>query len=130
MKLLLDTQVFIWLINDDVRLGKQATKLLYDPHNHLSLSYFSIFEMTIKASIGKIAFDPNVIDDLAKMDIELLLPNDTTLRKYKIFNMHNKDPFDNALMGVALDCRLVLITSDAKILATTDSELRLRNALI
>lgn len=129
MKLLLDTQVFIWLINEDARLGKNALMVLHDASNHISLSYFSIFEMTIKSRIGKLTLDPSVINDLPKMGIELLFPHKDTLREYAIFNAENKDPFDNALISVALQEKCVLITSDVKILAVTNPRLKLINAL-
>jgi PIN domain nuclease of toxin-antitoxin system len=129
MKLLLDTQVFIWLINEDKRLGKYALQLLHDTTTLLIVSYFSLFEIIIKSSIGKLNFDPSVIDDLPKMGIELLFPNNNTLRDYTLFNPENRDPFDNALMSVALREKCTFITSDAKILAVSYPGLRLISAL-
>ncbi len=128
MKILIDTQIFIWLINDDKRLGKRTRTLLYDSANELNLSYFSMFEMTIKASVGKLDYDPGVLDDLPSMGIDLLLPDKTTLRDYKIFNADNKDPFDNALIAVAIYEGYTFITSDAKILASTNKGLKLLDA--
>lgn len=129
MKLLVDTQVFIWLINDDPRLGEKTLALLQDTRNRLNLSYFSVFEMTIKASIGKLQYDASILQDLPKMGIELLLPDECTLQEYALFNPDNKDPFDNALISVALQGRYSLVTSDAKILAVTNTKLKLINAL-
>ncbi len=125
MKLLLDTQTFIWLINDDKRLGAAAQTILHDPATDLSLSYFSVFEMIIKASIGKLEFDHDVISDLPKMGVELLLPGPKSLVGYKIFNPDNNDPFDNALITTALNEELVIMTSDDKILNTNTVGLRL-----
>jgi PIN domain nuclease of toxin-antitoxin system len=128
MRLLIDTQVFIWLINEDEKLGKKTLQLLHDTANQLSLSYFSIFEMTIKCSVGRLDYDPSVIGDLPKMGIELLFPNEDTLRGYVLFNPENRDPFDNALISVALQEKYTLVTSDTKILAVSDSRLKLINA--
>jgi PIN domain nuclease of toxin-antitoxin system len=130
MRLLLDTQVFIWLISDDKRLGDKASQILYDASNRLSLSYFSIFEMTIKSSIGKIDLDPSIVQDLPKMGIDLIYPNKDTLRRYRIFNPLNKDPFDNALMSIAVQSKFVLITSDSKILDVESTDLKLISALV
>jgi len=74
MRLLIDTQVFIWLINEDTRLGSAALKALRDTSNQVFISYFAFFEMTIKASVGKLDFDSSVMDDLPKMGIELIAP--------------------------------------------------------
>ena len=128
MKLLLDTQTFIWLINDDRALGKVARITLYDTTSELKLSYFSVFEMTIKASIGKLDYDSSLIDDLPKMGVELLMPGLKTLDGYTILNPSNKDPFDNALMVTALNEGYVFMTSDTKILNTTVSGLKLVDA--
>ena len=129
MKLLLDTQVFIWLINNDGRLGKVTLEILRDPTNQLNISYFSVYEMIIKASIGKLEYDNSVIDDLPKMGIELLLPDAESLDNYSIYNPENKDPFDNALITVARKERCLLVTSDPKILSVSVQGLGLINAL-
>jgi len=128
MKILLDTQAFIWLINQDEKLGQSTRTRLYDSSNELKLSYFSVFELTIKASIGKLDYDSSVIDDLPKMGIDLLLPNPKTLEDYKIFNPSNKDPFDNALITLALKEGYSFVTSDIKILNTKVKGLNLLNA--
>jgi PIN domain nuclease of toxin-antitoxin system len=128
MRLLIDTQVFIWLINEDPRLGSASLKALQDASNEVFISYFSFFEMTIKASIGKLDFDSSIIDDLPKMGIELISPCNTVLQKYAIFNPDNKDPFDNILVSVAITESCAFVTSDPKILAISVRGLNLLNA--
>jgi PIN domain nuclease of toxin-antitoxin system len=128
MRLLIDTQVFIWLINEDARLSSATLGALQDTSNEVFISYFSFFEMTIKASIGKLDFDSSVIDDLPKMGIELIAPSNTALQKYAIFNPENKDPFDNILATVAITERCTFVTSDPKILAISVRGLNLLDA--
>jgi PIN domain nuclease of toxin-antitoxin system len=48
MKILLDTQAFLWLITDAPELSKRAKKLFLDANNDLFLSLASIWEMAIK----------------------------------------------------------------------------------
>lgn len=124
MKLLLDTQVFIWLSSGSNKIGTNTHKLLEDVSNQIYLSYFSCFEMTIKASVGKLDYDPSIIDDLPRMGIELIMPTPRTLRNYETYNPNNKDPFDNALISVALDENTALLTSDEKILSTQTPDLK------
>lgn len=119
MKLLLDTQVFIWLTNDDGKVGSKTRHLLEDVSNQIYLSYFSFYEMAIKASIGKLDYDASVVDDLTKMGIELIMPSKVVLQNYTIFNSRNKDPFDNMLIAVALEENTALLTGDQKILSTS-----------
>ena len=128
LRLLLDTQAFIWLINDDRRLGTKTKEVLTNTNNEVALSYFSIFEMTIKSSIGKLDYDQSIVNNLSSMGIDLLLPDQNTLIGYKIHSEDNKDPFDNALITIALNDKLQLVTSDNKILQTKIKDLSVIDA--
>ncbi len=128
MRLLLDTRTFIWLINDDKRLGKNTLGLFEDISNELHISYFSIFEMTIKASIGKLRYDPTILEVLHGMGIELILPTINALKGYKILNQNNKDPFDNMLISISRSEKTTFVTSDQKILKISAKDLKLQDA--
>lgn len=123
MDILIDTQVLVWLITDDPRLGKMARQVLIDTANTVSISYFSFFEMTIKASIGKLSWDVSLISDLPSMGIELLMPDTEALEGYAIVNSVNKDPFDNIIVSVARTRNAALMTSDPKILSISSPDL-------
>jgi PIN domain nuclease of toxin-antitoxin system len=128
MKLLIDTPVFIWLINEDKRLGSNASRALQNISNQLYISYFSFFEMTIKASIGKLDYDHSILEDLPKMGIELVMPDTSVLQDYQIFNADNKDPFDTILVAVARTEKCTFVTSDPKILVISAQNLNLMDA--
>jgi len=51
---LLDIHAFIWSATLDERLSTKARGLLLDSDNELFLSTASIWEMSIKSSIGKL----------------------------------------------------------------------------
>ncbi len=129
MKILIDTQVFVWLVGQDPRLGQDALEMLSNTSNRVFISYFSFFEMKIKESIGKMTIDISVVDDLPTMGIELVDADINALRSYSVFNPDNKDPFDNMLINIALSERCSFMTSDSKILATQHNDLKLINAL-
>ena len=128
MKALIDTQVFVWLLTEDPKLGKSTRDLLGDDSNRVLISYFSFFEMVIKSSIGKMKIDLSVIDDLPRMGIELIMPDVDALRTYGIYNPSNKDPFDNILLSVARNEKCTFVTSDDKILATPSKGLKMLDA--
>jgi PIN domain nuclease of toxin-antitoxin system len=128
MRLLIDTQVFIWLINADERIGDKTYELLNDSSNEVNLSYFSLFEMKIKATVGKLTYEDSVVDDLPKMGIDLMMPTTEALAKYNIPNDANKDPFDNILIATARSEKCIFITSDPKILGLSMKDLRLQEA--
>lgn len=128
MRLLIDTQVFIWLINEDKRLNVEVLEALSTPSNQVYISYFSFFEMAIKASTGKLNYDRSILNDLPKMGIELIMPSNEVLSTYKIFNSDNKDPFDNILIAVARNHKCIFVTADPKILTVSSPGLRFLDA--
>lgn len=117
MKILIDTQVLVWLLNDSAELGPKTLRQLTDTSNQVCVSYFSFFEIAIKASVGKMTFDSSVIDDLPKMGIDLIMPSVEHLNQYRIHNQSDSDPFNNALITVALIEKCAFATSDTKILS-------------
>jgi PIN domain nuclease of toxin-antitoxin system len=119
MKILVDTQVFVWLVNQDPKLGATALNILSDTSNRIFISYFSFFEITIKASIGKMTLSSSIIEDLPLMGIEFLDPDISALKGYAIFNPNNRDPFDNILISIARNEKFKFMTSDHKILNTS-----------
>jgi PIN domain nuclease of toxin-antitoxin system len=128
MKILIDTQVFIWLVSDQPRLGTKTLQAISDTSNQVCMSYFSFLEMTLKASNGKLDYDHSVLDDLPTMGIDLFMPSTDLLRGYRVFNPDNKDPFDNLLIATALAEKCTFATSDQKILAVTSKRLKLLDA--
>ncbi len=115
-RFLLDTHVFIWLVNGKGTIGPNCFAAIVDPENDVYISYFSLFEIIIKAQTGKASFSSRIIDQLREVHVELLMPDTELLHSYRIFNEHNKDPFDNALLATALHHDLTLLTSDHKML--------------
>lgn len=54
MKLLLDTHTFLWFISANPQLSAYARQLIEDPGNQRFLSIASIWEITIKSSLGRL----------------------------------------------------------------------------
>lgn len=129
MKILLDTQVLIWLSSGSSKLGSHSLNQLRDPGNELYLSYFSLFELSVKAAVGKMQpYEASSIEALAAANINLVMPTVETLQHYRVYNKDNGDPFDNILIATALAHGYILMTSDQKILGTKISGLKLLNA--
>lgn len=57
MKLLLDTQAFLWFVAGDTRLSARARRRIEDPRNERFLSIASIWEIAIKLGLGKLRLD-------------------------------------------------------------------------
>jgi PIN domain nuclease of toxin-antitoxin system len=54
MKLLLDTHTFIWFIEGNEKLSTEIKELIESTNNQRFLSIASLWEMTIKTSLGKL----------------------------------------------------------------------------
>ena len=54
MKLLLDTQVFLWHITDNPFLKQEESTLIEDSAHTKFLSIASLWEIAIKTSLGKL----------------------------------------------------------------------------
>ena len=59
MKLLLDTHLLLWAANEPKRLPKAARALIEDLGNDLLFSAASMWEITIKGSLGRKDFRVN-----------------------------------------------------------------------
>lgn len=54
MRLLLDTQVFLWFISGDTRLSPAARDRIQAPENEVYLSAVSLWEAIVKYQLGKL----------------------------------------------------------------------------
>jgi PIN domain nuclease of toxin-antitoxin system len=52
MKILLDTHILLWYVHDEPQLSIERSNLIEDPKNQKYISYVSLWEMTIKNSLG------------------------------------------------------------------------------
>ena len=115
MKLLLDTHTFIWSIEDDKRLSQKAKKVIEDPDNEIFLSIASLWEMSIKISIGKLELKKpyeEVISYVRKKGIEILSINfEHTLEVSKL-EFHHKDPFDRLIIAQAKIENMTIVSKD------------------
>jgi PIN domain nuclease of toxin-antitoxin system len=68
MRLLLDTHTFLWFIGGNINLSDSSRKLIEDRENRRFLSVASLWEMSIKVSIGKLKLALS-FPDLVKREI-------------------------------------------------------------
>lgn len=113
MNILLDTQICLWLILDDPRLGAQARALIADARQ-VYVSSVSLWEIEIKHSLGKLPVGAErVRDHLSRSGADFLpvLP-EHCLALAALPRLHG-DPFDRMLVAQAMTEPLNLVTHDA-----------------
>ena len=116
MRLLLDTQLLLWVAGSPDRLSKTSRELITNQANHLFFSAASLWEIAIKHSLGR----PDFQVEPARLRQGLL---DNGYQELAITGTHaiavehlpllHKDPFDRILIAQATIERTTLLTSDA-----------------
>lgn len=118
MKLLLDTHVLLWAAGQPQRLSAAARKLLNSPQNELLFSAASLWEITIKHTLGRDDFrvDPRVLRRglLDNGYTELPISSQHSVSIDSLPPIH-RDPFDRLLLAQALTEGITLVTSDARL---------------
>lgn len=114
-RFLLDTHVFLWLIQGDPQLSDRAISIIADDTNQLNFSVVSIWEIAIKLNIGKLKIEHSIEDIyqlLAQLKIEVLSIDRSDLDRYLTLLLHHRDPFDRLIISQAIDRELILISAD------------------
>ncbi len=115
MRLLLDTHILLWALVEPARLTAGTRSLLEDPANEVAFSAASIWEIAIKASLGRIGFAvrPGRIAQAARETgfVELAIGADTAARVVDL-PPHHRDPFDRLLIAQAMADPMWLYTAD------------------
>ena len=103
MRLLLDTHTLIWMASLDDKLSEKAKSLILDTDNELFLSVASIWEMSIKASLGKLILQ-QPIEQIINQQVQtngLQLINIETTHALAVSTLpwHHRDPFDRLIIA-------------------------------
>jgi PIN domain nuclease of toxin-antitoxin system len=116
VRLLLDTQTWLWMQAASKRLGTQARDLIMNPTNELLLSAASSWEIAIKYRLGKLPL-PTTPDKYVPSRMRssgtqpLPITPAHTLRVAELPD-HHGDPFDRLLIAQAQLDGLTILTSD------------------
>ncbi|MBY0232394.1 MAG: type II toxin-antitoxin system VapC family toxin [Gemmataceae bacterium] len=115
MKLLLDTHTLIWADSDPGKLSAAAAAAIRDPANEVLISVASVWEMVIKAQIGKLALRLPLADIIAEQQANGMSILPATLPHVfavETLPMHHRDPFDRLLVAQAMIEGAALVTTD------------------
>jgi PIN domain nuclease of toxin-antitoxin system len=110
--LLLDSQALLWLLDDSPRLGPQARKTIESAQG-VHVSAATVWELTIKTMLGKLAVPADLSTRLPGQGLELLsitAEHAEAIRDFPELTRH--DPFDRLLVAQAHRSGLKLLTAD------------------
>jgi PIN domain nuclease of toxin-antitoxin system len=113
MKLLLDTNVILWWLTDDARLGPKARSYLIDGTNELFVSIASLWEVSIKHSAGKLSATAGLIASwLNDLGIAVIPVEVSHLSALEQLERLHRDPFDRLILAQAQVEGARVVTSD------------------
>ena len=117
MKLLLDTHVLLWALTESPRVDAIRKRLLA-ADNEVYFSVASVWEIAIKASLGKLKADAMEVRDAALEGgfVELPIRGPHALHVGGLA-WHHSDPFDRLLIAQAAAEPMRLLTADEQLLA-------------
>jgi PIN domain nuclease of toxin-antitoxin system len=120
MRILLDTQIFIWVTQDSPRLTAQARAIMLEAAE-VFVSAASIWEIAIKAALGKLQADPERMTEAIRASGFTELPV-SAAHAAGVGRLpdHHRDPFDRLLVAQALAEPLRLLTADGRLARYTD----------
>lgn len=115
MKLLLDTHLLLWAAAMPEKLSPKARALITHSANDLIFSAASLWEVAIKAGLGRADFD--IDPTLLRKGLvengynELVITASHGIATSNLASVH-KDPFDRILIAQAVTEGIELLTSD------------------
>lgn len=117
MRYLLDTHTVLWMRENNPRLNRAKWEsIFYSPDNEIFVSIASLWEMTIKRSLGKLDFEGSIEDFATDLEMRhgfTLLPiAPTDLNRLQTLPRHHGDPFDRLLIAQALEHGATAVTND------------------
>lgn len=117
MKLLLDTQCWLWWFSQPERLSEEAINQIADETNQVWFSVASVWEIGIKVSIGKLPLPEKIDDYISTRMIQL------GARSLEITASHalqasalpllHRDPFDRMLIAQSQIEGMTLVSADS-----------------
>lgn len=116
---LLDTQILLWTAFEPQRLSSRTRKTLTDRETAVAFSLASLWEVAIKASLGRVDFAV----DVRKLRKGLLQQGfgECAIQPGHLYRVASlpwvhRDPFDRLLVAQAMEDGLTLLTADRTLL--------------
>lgn len=110
MRLLLDTNIFLWWQWRDPRLPSRAKASIEERKNDILVSAATIWEVCIKRQIGKLDFDGSPITACVDAGFQLLDITAAHAEAAGDLPRHHGDPFDRMLIAQARLDHLTIAT--------------------
>ena len=119
MRLLVDSHVSLWALDQPNQLSGRARTALQDPTTQLIVSAATVWEIAIKVGLGKLSLSlpykqwmNRAIGDLG---VSLLPITVDYADRQASLPAHHRDPFDRLLVAQSLAESMPVVSSDAQL---------------
>ncbi|HEY9801700.1 MAG TPA: type II toxin-antitoxin system VapC family toxin [Leptolyngbyaceae cyanobacterium] len=116
MKLLLDTCALIWYLSEDSRLLPEVYEQIADSDNEVFVSAASAWEIEIKRGKKDFECPDDLLTVINICEFNVLSITIEHAIKTASLPKYHKDPFDRILITQAMVEKMILVTSDSKII--------------
>ncbi len=99
MRVLLDTHVVLWWLDDNESLSARHRALIEASETEPWVSASSIWEMSIKASKGLLAVDGDILEAIRSSQMPVLPIDGRHAWAAGLLPKHHADPFDRMLIA-------------------------------
>lgn len=118
MRLLLDTQVWLWMLAAPDRLSSGSRALLASAENELLLSAASAWEIAIKHGLGKLQLPESPAKYIPRMMVHTSVTPLPVQHRHALHVAalpgHHRDPFDRLLIAQAQLEQVPIISADGQ----------------
>jgi PIN domain nuclease of toxin-antitoxin system len=118
VRLILDTHVLIWAVDDPTNLGGAATTFLQDPSNDLIVSAATIWEAAIKVGLAKLTLSQpyrtwmsQALTDLGAAILPITVDHAEALVGLPL---HHRYPFDRLIIAQSLVEGIGVVSADGQ----------------
>lgn len=117
-KLLVDTNVIVWLLlGDRAQVSEAARVALEDERNRVAVSAVTVWEIAIKRSLGKLTIEDRWARTLTRLGFDALPVSSIHAEAVEHLPWHHRDPFDRLLVAQASAEGLELVSADPRLAA-------------
>ena len=120
MKVLLDSHVFLWALNNPELIGQKSLGILEDKDTQLFVSSVSIWELGLKYKKKKQPYSTSeMLKGVEILNASLLNLEARHLKKFESVNLMHQDPFDMLLVAQSEVEHCIFMTIDQHILRSS-----------
>lgn len=116
MRLLLDTHIFLWFLDDERRIPEEPRAAIHASDNDVLVSAAAVWEIAIKTSLGRLDMRPSDIDRLPRLIDAAGFEELPVLARHAVavhaLPWHHRDPFDRLMIAQARVESLTIVSTD------------------